>query len=144
MNDNQTRQRGIMTPKEAAKELSAKWKITSYQEWGLRERELPSFVVKDFNSRLEKAFLAGAEWANENPQWVSTKDRLPEEEKEFFLVVENELVADEDKCQSVYTPVGYFDKTRKRFYGTNISPDLGDIVTHWLPFPKGPKVPSDD
>lgn len=38
------------------------------------------------------AFIAGAEWQSKQSPWISVKERLPEENKEYLVVLDNRVV----------------------------------------------------
>lgn len=40
----------------------------------------------------ERAFIAGAEWQSKQSPWISVKERLPEENKEYLVVLDNRVV----------------------------------------------------
>lgn len=90
------------------------------------------FSYRNGYSTAEDAFVAGAEWADNNPpsSWISVEDRLPDRlpakfanwSKEVFVAVKRgrECRAYVDKYSHVYKTWGVF----------------GDEVTHWMPIPK--------
>ena len=40
----------------------------------------------------ERAFIASAEWQAKQSPWISVKERLPEENKEYLVVLDNRVV----------------------------------------------------
>ena len=40
----------------------------------------------------ERAFIAGAEWQSKQSPWISVKERLPEENKEYLVVLDNRVI----------------------------------------------------
>lgn len=40
----------------------------------------------------ERTFIAGAEWQSKQSPWISVKERLPEENKEYLVVLDNRVV----------------------------------------------------
>lgn len=40
----------------------------------------------------ERAFIAGAKWQSKQSPWISVKERLPEENKEYLVVLDNRVV----------------------------------------------------
>lgn len=40
----------------------------------------------------ERAFIAGAEWQSKQSPWISVKERLLEENKEYLVVLDNRVV----------------------------------------------------
>lgn len=40
----------------------------------------------------ERAFIAGVEWQSNQSPWISVKERLPEENKEYLVVLDNRVV----------------------------------------------------
>jgi len=55
-------------------------------------------------------------------EWISVKDMLPEEQKEYLVT--DGVTHDIGECDGMF------------FYCDNV---LGDQVTHWMPLPKLPK-----
>lgn len=45
-----------------------------------------------FNCTSEVSFIAGAEWQSKQSPWISVKERLPEENKEYLVVLDNRVV----------------------------------------------------
>lgn len=45
-----------------------------------------------FNCTSEVSFIAGAEWQSKQSPWVSVKERLPEENKEYLVVLDNRVI----------------------------------------------------
>lgn len=39
-----------------------------------------------------QGFIAGAEWQSKQSPWISVKERLPEENKEYLVVLDNRVV----------------------------------------------------
>lgn len=71
----------------------------------------------------ETSFLAGYKAAQ--PQWISVKDRLPDEDGEMVLA--------SDGTRRV-TANFFHDGQRFYFYNPHM-----EIVTHWMPLPKAPE-----
>lgn len=40
----------------------------------------------------KKYFIKGAEWQSKQSPWISVKERLPEENKEYLVVLDNRVV----------------------------------------------------
>lgn len=40
----------------------------------------------------ERAFIAGVEWQSNQSPWISVKERLPEENKEYLVVLDNRVI----------------------------------------------------
>lgn len=39
-----------------------------------------------------QGFIAGAEWQSKQSPWISVKERLPEENKEYLVVLDNRVI----------------------------------------------------
>lgn len=66
-------------------------------------------------------------------QWISVKDRLPENNNDdWYSVVLTHRFRGERLIRN-----GYFDYCRKQFYGFGIGQNYD--VTHWMPMPKPPE-----
>lgn len=75
------------------------------------------------------AFKFGAEWALQN-QWVSVKERLPEEDMNCLVRCRNLLY---DTYIAIYT------LKEKTFSGFDHEGYMTDFnVTHWMPIPEPP------
>lgn len=64
------------TVEEAAKEYA--------NDCRNRQRHCESYCIVDF--------IAGAEWQSNQSPWISVKERLPEENKEYLVVLDNRVV----------------------------------------------------
>ena len=40
----------------------------------------------------ERAFIVGVEWQSKQSPWISVKERLPEENKEYLVVLDNRVI----------------------------------------------------
>ncbi len=75
-------------------------------------------------------------------EWISVKDKLPEEKEGLYLVTDGKLV---DKCEWVSSYLSPNDKPADKCAWFNSSsymwilPFFMKKVTHWMPFPKPPK-----
>lgn len=49
-----------------------------------RQRHCEPYCIVDF--------IAGAEWQSKQSPWISVKERLPEENKEYLVVLDNRVV----------------------------------------------------
>ena len=81
---------------------------------------------------VEKAFIEGAKWADDNPkEWISIKDYLPEQNEEVIVLCDELNTAPCYKIAFGHT----VDKTIcKDYNGWNIPG-----VVYWFPMPKLPK-----
>lgn len=81
-------------------------------------------------------------------EWLSVKDRLPEEETEVLLLYndgDNEFIlkgwgVSNDEPNFIFcipTLILEFDEAKVEFHATNYSA-VDDYVTHWMPLPKPP------
>ena len=84
------------------------------------------FSYRNGYSTAEDAFVAGAEWADNNPPspWISVEDRLPDD---GVLVI----VA----CRWILGEILYVSDTYHIDYGWE---DYEDIIA-WMPIPELPK-----
>lgn len=53
---------------------------------------LDDFEYLSHDEIAEAAFVKGAEWQSKQPPWISVKERLPEENKEYLVVLDNRVV----------------------------------------------------
>lgn len=107
----------------------------------------------------EKAFIAGAKWADEHPNnpWVSVEDRLPEKNctvfvttngldedvahfriksKRFITVAkEKQKLLKKEESTGSYSICGDCIK-EERYYSKGEREDITDSVTHWMPIPE--------
>ena len=90
-----------------------------------RERMLTQ-AHKERSVSEELAFQRGAEWADNNPNWVSVDERLPEEkdneESDMVLVTDGERMFH-----------GHY------WFRINDWISLVRKPTHWMPLPNKPK-----
>lgn len=94
----------------------------------------PSEYFDILNAIAEKAFIAGAQWADDNPKstWISVKERLPEPEKEVIVLFKDKSI-DIDFLT---------DDGEKNYYWWKSDEAIccdDDEITHWMPIPKLPK-----
>jgi hypothetical protein len=80
------------------------------------------------------AFLAGYQAAK--PQWISVKDRLPEEGQDCIFYVDFVDEWDKGSERINFQEIGVFNG-KDRFYHRSHT-DL-DRVTYWMPLPEAPK-----
>lgn len=83
------------------------------------------FTYGGLNRWLNEAFLAGHQAAA--PQWISVKDRLPEEDQEVLIY----------DWPSRSTCI--FWKSRKLAHQWELSNGRNCNPTHWMPLPKPPE-----
>lgn len=94
------------------------------------------------------AFLAGAEWQRDNPEWISVKERLPENQGEYLVystldprlsVKTFEYMGKACFCIS-RKPTGQLANwKREAKTGFYIESIYTPEVTHWMPLPKPPQ-----
>lgn len=53
---------------------------------------LDDFEYLSHDEIAEAAFVKGAEWQSKQPPWISVKERLPEENKEYLVVLDNRVI----------------------------------------------------
>lgn len=66
-----------------------------FADYELKNLDKLSFVVSakaDYDNGLTKGFKSGAEWQSKQSPWISVKERLPEENKEYLVVLDNRVV----------------------------------------------------
>jgi len=92
-------------------------RITPYGEW-------------QYEAKLcREAFSAGAKWAIDQQQWISTADRMPEE-----LISVIVFIPGQDYIGSaIYERV-------EGWYETYENVVINDPVTHWMQLPSPPKI----
>lgn len=82
---------------------------------------------------VEKAFIEGAKWADENPnKWISVEDRLPKQNKKVIVICEKL-----DTAPFYKISLGHIvDKTicKDNYNGWDIP-----NVVYWTPMPKLPE-----
>jgi len=79
--------------------------------------------VESMPQPVTSAFLAGYQAAA--PQWISVKDRLPENDNEVLIVASGEVT-------TAFYEAGDFGWS----YGTT---GYETTITHWMPLPKPPE-----
>jgi hypothetical protein len=79
----------------------------------------------------EKAFTAGAEWADNHPNWVDLEDVWPERDR-VVLVYSKSFGA---ATEGVYFKLN--NHGLPAFYSYRLDEYLSD-VTHWMPLPTPP------
>jgi hypothetical protein len=66
-----------------------------FADYELKNLDKLPFVVSakaDYDNGLTKGFKSGAEWQSKQSPWISVKERLPEENKEYLVVLDNRVV----------------------------------------------------
>lgn len=78
---------------------------------------------KDLAKFGEINFVQGAEWQSKQSPWISVKERLPEENKEYLVVLDNRVVY-----------VAQYNKNNKSWliYGTGYT---YNVVVAYMPIP---------
>lgn len=128
--------------------------------------DIESVIKKGVERALNEPIMNGKsvmQWAEigihsqEQPQWISVKDRLPEEHESMFYKLlgtrkwSNSMWKQESEKVIVY--VSFPDGTGVVTTGclhnsdwvTTVSKTLPQTVTHWMPLPEPPKgVKQDD
>ena len=91
-----------------------------------REEQIYNESRKQRSVSEEVAFRKGAEWADNNPNWISVEERLPEEnakgESDVVLVTDGKHIFH-----------GYYWRRINDWISLFLIP------THWMPIPKPPK-----
>lgn len=83
-------------------------------------------------------FKFGAKWADENREegWIDIKDMKPEDimiDANTWVYTEPVLVLAYDK--DIQIANRYWDNKHEK-WGWNVSPLIGERITHWMPLPK--------
>jgi hypothetical protein len=81
-------------------------------------------ALADHENGFKEGFIAGAQWADAHPHWISVKDEMPPCGVEVIVFA---------KCWNRPT-LGEYDGKGK-FYCL----DIFDEVTHWMPLPALPE-----
>lgn len=66
-----------------------------FADYELKNLDKLPFVVSakaDYDNGLTKGFKSGAEWQSKQSPWINVKERLPEENKEYLVVLDNRVV----------------------------------------------------
>lgn len=73
-------------------------------------------------------------------EWISVKDRLPEEHEDYIVVACDEgCQCGEGIWYSTVVVVADFYKGCWTWEHNGTEYDISDIVTHWMPLPEPPK-----
>jgi hypothetical protein len=97
-----------------------------FADYELKNLDNLSFVVSakaDYDNGLTKGFKSGAEWQSKQSPWISVKERLPEENKEYLVVLDNRVIY-----------VAQYNKNNKSWliYGTGYT---YNVVVAYMPIP---------
>lgn len=85
------------------------------------------------------AFIAGAKWADENRYegWIDIKDMKPEDilvdDVRLWAYTKNVLVLTSDGDIQI---TNRFWDSKHEEWRWNVSPLIGEKITHWMPLPK--------
>ena len=92
------------------------------------------FSYRNGYSTAEDAFVAGANWADNNPKspWISVDERLPEPEKDVIILAKNKYI-DIDHLTDDGEDNYYWWKSDDVIWCDD------DKITHWMPIPELPK-----
>lgn len=63
---------------------------TKFRKDVLKEVDADTYVSRHADSMED--FQCGAEWQSKQSPWISVKERLPEENKEYLVVLDNRVV----------------------------------------------------
>jgi hypothetical protein len=83
---------------------------------------------------LTSGFLAGYKAAA--PQWISVKDRLPEEGQDCVIYVDWVDVWDKGSERITYQEIAVFNGDDRFYHRAHTELNK---VTHWMPLPKPPE-----
>lgn len=89
------------------------------------------FSYRNGYSTAEDAFVAGAQWADNNPKspWISVEERLPEPEREVIIVNKRKQI-DIDFLTDDGEDGYYWWKSDEIIWCDD------DKITHWMPIPE--------
>lgn len=73
------------TVEEAAREHQTHFEICD------SEGTISGFI-NGMHKQSYESFISGAEWQSKQSPWISVKERLPEENKEYLVVLDNRVV----------------------------------------------------
>ena len=89
--------------------------------------------VQKYDADVATAFLAGAQWADAHPHWISVEDEMPPMSDEDGM---SDKVLTHSKGGGIY--FNRYD------YGHNTwGNPFAFNVTHWMPLPQAPKKGGD-
>lgn len=92
-----------------------------------RKERLLTQAHKERSVSEELAFQRGAEWADNNPNWISVEEGLPEHSQTVLALPDwGEIL------------IGSYDAELNAFVNHN-GGRLTTNITHWMPLPKPPK-----
>lgn len=103
-----------------------------------REKEISKVALEYANEEIVvapyDAFMAGAQWADTHPHWISVEDELPRDDEFYLCVVGGDI------------EVLFYNEGLEEFYEFYVTKeehlscdDLTQRVTHWMPLPQPPK-----
>lgn len=98
-----------------------------------KEIEKEAYRQEELVNMDAESFIEGAKWADTHPksQWISVKDRLPEQDEEVIVLCDDLNIAQFYKISFAHI----VDKIMCQDYnGWNIP-----NVVYWFPMPKLPK-----
>lgn len=82
--------------------------------------------------RYDKVFRLGAKWADEHPNWISTKDQPCPKDRQILVLADNGLIT-----------TGHWDAERERWCAsTDLLPPTQSIradILYWKELPKKPE-----
>lgn len=98
-----------------------------------REKEISKAALEYANEEIVAApydaFMAGAQWADSHPHWISVEDELPPKQPNREQS-KNVLV----RTNSGRIKIEYYD------YGNDVIKEWWEYnITHWMPLPQAPK-----
>ena len=110
--------------------------------------------VKEYEADVATAFLAGAQWADQHPHWISVEDELPPMHCHLQDLGEStygrgKIFCDSlpvvthrvDGCIDMHCLMFNGEKNEFVWGGWNGSlgePFDGSMITHWMPLPQAP------
>lgn len=101
----------------------------------IKEEEIKQVALREyadsiypFNDKVD-AFVMGAKWMQEQDNWISVEDRLPDQQGDDY---KKHCLVYVDLCKS--QAMGYYNEYKCHLFG-----EFTGKVTHWQPLPEPPK-----
>jgi hypothetical protein len=88
-------------------------------------------ALADHENGFKEGFIAGANWADEHPNWISLKDMKPPHNERIFLYAEGWHEPSIGRLMMIGGKEVYLDED---FFKVIV-----DEITLWMSFPKAPK-----
>ena len=93
-----------------------------------REEEIKREAAWQRSVSEERAFIRGAQWADEHPHWISVEEELPENYREVIIAISHHFCYTAFRCGD------------KWYLNDDLNTRELPSATHWMPFPAPPKI----